>query len=524
MRKYLTLLAIVLMIAGAVVPLAGAQDEETFTLTIMHTNDTHAAHLPNGDGDGGVARQLTVVNQIRESVDNSLLLDAGDRFTGTLFHQQYLGQDNVQIMNMLGYDAMTLGNHEFDNGDDILARFIEGVNFPVLTANIDFSASDALGGMVEPYTVLEVGGQQVGVVGLITPETEILASPGDELVFDYDIEGATQAAVDELLEMGINKIIVLTHIGYAHDLNLAEAVRGVDVIIGGHSHTLLSEKYAGADGPYPTVVENPDGDPVLVIQAATKTEYLGRLDIEFDAAGIPVDWEGDTILLSRYITPDPEMAALLDELEAPLVELREKVIGEAAVFLVGDRAVCRVEECNLGNLITDAMRENTGADIVITNGGGIRADIEAGEVTMGDVLTVLPFGNLISTLELSGADVVAALENGVSQVEDGAGRFPQVSGLRYTWDGSQEPGSRIVSVEVWDEESGEYQPLDPNVIYYVATNDYMRNGGDGYSVLAENAINPYDFGSPLDAVVADYIAANSPVAPQVEGRITRVDQ
>ncbi len=523
MRRVFALLLITLLIVG-MAPVASAQDGETFTLTIMHTNDTHAHHLPNRDGDGGAARQLTVVQQIRDSVEHSLLLDGGDRFTGTLFHQQYHGQDNVQVMNMLGYDAMTLGNHEFDNGDDILAMFIEGLTFPVVSANIDFSASEVLAGKVSPYVVLDVGGEQVGVFGLTTPDTEELASPGDELVFDYDLEQVAQATVDELHAMGVNKIILLTHIGYNKDLALAEAVSGVDVIIGGHDNALLSNRYVGADGPYPTVVESPDGAPVLVVQAYTTTLYLGRLDVTFDAEGNAVDWDGDTIFLSRYITPDPAMANLLSELEAPLEELRNTPVGEAAVFLVGDRSVCRVAECNLGNLIADAIRTHTGADIVLQNGGGIRADIPDGQVTLGDVLTVLPFGNLISTLDLKGEYVIEALENGVSQVEDVAGRFPQVSGLRYTWDGSREPGDRIVSVEVLNEETGEYEPLDPEAIYYVATNDYMRNGGDGYDMLEEHAIDPYDYGSPLDEVVANYIAANSPVAPEAEGRITRVDQ
>ncbi len=522
MRRLMLTLAIVL--AVGLIPSTAAQDDGTFALTIMHTNDTHAQHEANRDHNGGVARQATVVQQIRAEVEHSLLLDAGDRFTGTLFHQQHMGQDNIQIMNLLGYDAMTLGNHEFDNGDTVLATFLDGINFPAVVSNVDFSASEELNGKVLPYTVLEVDGESIGIIGLITPETAILSSPGETLVFNPDLAVITQQYVDELSEMGVNKIIALTHIGYNHDVELAAEVSGVDIIIGGHDNTFLSNTYAGAAGEYPTVLESTSGEPVLVVQAYTKTEYLGRLDVEFDADGILVDWEGDAILLSQYITPDPQMAALVAELAAPIEELRQTPIGETAVYLVGDRSVCRVEECNLGNLIADAVRAETGADIVFQNGGGIRADIPDGVVTLGDVLTVLPFGNLVSTMSLAGADVWTALENGVSQVEDGAGRFAQVSGLRYTWDGSQEPGNRIVSVDVWNDETGEYEPLDLEEVYYVATNDFMRAGGDGYSVFAENAMNPYDYGSPLDQVVADYITANSPVAPEVEGRITRIDQ
>ena len=523
MRKVLAVLLIAVFVIGLVPNVAAQDGDEVFTLTLLHTNDTHAAHRAD-DGVGGVARQMTVVNQVRAATDNVLLVDAGDRFTGSLFHQQYKGQDNVQIMNMLGYDVMTLGNHEFDNGDDTLAAFLESLDFPTVAANVDVSASDALGGLVQPYVVLDVGGEMIGVTGLDTAETAILASPGPDVVFDTDLAGAAQVAVDEMLAQDVNKIILLTHIGYNQDVALAGELSGVDIIVGGHSHTLLSNQYAGAVAEYPTVMESASGEPVLIVQAGEKNEYLGRLDVEFDPTGVLADWDGDAIKLSQYITPDEQMTALLDELAGPIEELKQQVIGEAGVYLVGDRSVCRVAECNLGNLITDALIAHTNADIALQNGGGIRADIDEGAVTMGDVLTVLPFGNLISTLELSGADVWAALENGVSQAEDMAGRFPQVGGLRYTWDGSQEPGSRIVSVDVWNDDTGEYEPIDMDALYYVATNDYMRNGGDGYAVLAENAVNPYDFGSPLDQVVANYIAANSPVTPEVEGRITRIDE
>lgn len=512
-----------------------AQDDETFALTILHTNDTHSHHEPNSAGDGGVARQATVVEQIRSEVESVLLLDGGDRFTGTLFHQQYRGEDSIQIMNALGYDAMTLGNHEFDDGDEVLAAFIDGLEFPVVTTNVDFSESEILAGKVQPYVILDVNGEQVAIIGLVTPDTPFLSSPGDELVFNDDLAGATQAAVDEITAAGVNKIILVTHIGLDADLEVAQNTTGIDIIVGGHSHTLFGNAYVASEAEYPVETTNADGETVIIVQAGSYNTYLGRLDVEFDADGVLTSWGGDTIFLSRYITPDPEVEAIITDLAGPIEELRATVIGQSSVFLVGDRAVCRAEECNLGNLITDALRWETGAQIAITNGGGIRASIPDAptpedvalatpeEVTLGEVLTVLPFGNLVSTLELTGADVIAALENGVLLVEEGAGRFPQVSGLRFTWDPSQPAGSRIVSVEVLGDD-GEYAPIDPEATYTVVTNDFMRGGGDEYTVFAENAINPYDFGRPLDQVLADYIAENSPVAPEIEGRITTVGE
>ena len=522
-RKLLLILAPLALLVSVV----GAQD--AYELTIMHTNDVHGHHEPQRNGDGGAARQATVVNQIRAEGGNNLLLDGGDRFTGTLFHVQHRGQDSVQIMNAIGYDAMALGNHEFDDGEEILAAFVTSLNFPALSANTDFSEEPLLAGLVKPSVTLEVGGDQIGIIGLVTPETDILSKPSDAIVFDSDLIGVTQNEVDKLTAEGVNKIILLTHIGYGADVAVAQGVSGVDVVVGGHTNTFLSNQYAGALGEYPTVLESLSGEPVLVVQASTKTLYLGRLDVEFDADGVVSDWDGDAILLSRYISPDPHLSDIIAGLAEPIAELRAVPVGETSVALTGTSPrLCRIEECLLGNVITDAVLEDTGVDIVLQNGGGIRADIAEGAVSLGDVLNVLPFGNLISTFELTGADVLAALENGVGRVQvddsnnptvDGAsGRFLQVAGLRFTFDATQEPGSRIVSVEVMQD--GDYVALDMEAVYSVASNDYMRGGGDGFSILETNAMNAYDAGRPLDQVVADYISANSPLSVELEGRIT----
>lgn len=527
MRKYAVLLCVVLLaMLGAVI---NAQDEEPFTLTIMHTNDTHATHEPDGNGNGGVALLAAVVKQIRAEAENSVLLDGGDRFTGTLYHTVYKGQDQIQVMNLLGYDAMSLGNHEFDSGDDILAQFLDGVNFPVLAANLDTSASPLLADKVQPYVILEVGGQQIGVIGLVTADTVGISSPGPELVFSDDYATIVNGIVDELEGQGINKIILVTHTGITADQEFAAQLSGVDVFVGGHSHTLYSNAYAAGSGDYPVEFTDADGGTIYYVQAGEKTTYLGRLNVTFDAAGVVTAAAGDTILLSRYITPDAEAAALISTLLESVVTLRDQETGATATELInGDRVVCRVEECAMGNIIADAMRAETGAQIALMNGGGVRASIDAGPITVGDVLTVQPFSNTMATFELSGADLIAALENGVFSIvvnDDGtvsreglAGRFAQVSGMRYTFNPTLEPGSRIVSAEILNED-GSYSPIDSEVIYSVVTNNFVRLGGDFYTVLAENAINPYDFGRTDWEVLADYIAAQGEISPVVEGRI-----
>ncbi len=503
-----------------------AQDNGTFSLTIMHTNDTHAAHDPDREGNGGVAREATVVRQIRAEASHSLLLDGGDRFTGSLYHSYYQGIDSARVMVELGFDAMVLGSYEFTHGAQTLADFIEALDFPVVVANVDFSGSSALAGKMQPYTIVEFDSEPVGIIGITRADARVRPIP--ELEFSDNYVEITQNAIDDLTSQGVNKIILISHLGYFDDLEIATQLTGIDIIVGGDSNTLLSNTHPDAEGPYPAIINSASSDPVAVVQAAQQNRFLGRLDAVFNTEGILVEWSGDAIELTADIEPDPDMEALITELSEPLEIFRAEVIGETQVRLDGsddDYEICRFEECTMGNLITDAMRESTSAQIAFQNGGGIRASIEIGVITVDHVLQVLPFNNTYVIFELSGIDIIAALENGVSRTEqlEGNGRFLQVSGLRYSWDGSQNIGRRIVSVEVMNED-GSFEPLDPDDIYTVATNDFLYAGADDYTMFSRNSENGYDYGLPLDGLVRDYIAANSPIFMQTEGRITRLDR
>lgn len=536
----ITLLFAIVLAYGATP--AVAQEDAGFTLTILHTNDTHARieqfagssstcseeQAASGACVGGVARRATKIAELMGSATNPILVDAGDQFQGSLYYTQYRGEEAAEFMPMLGYQAMAIGNHEFDDGPANLARFIDSVGLPVLSANIDASADPDLAGKIPPYTVLDVNGEQVGVIGLTTDTTPFSSSPGDTVAFGEYV-ASLEPVIAELEALGINKIVLLSHIGYTDDQTLAAAIDGIDVIVGGHSHTLLANTIEGASGPYPTVVDSPSGAPVLIVQAEAYGKYLGNLEVTFDADGVASAWQGEPILLDASVAEDPDVLARVQALGQPLAELRNKVVGQSAIDLDGSRASCRFGECTMGNLITDAMlwaTQNDGAQVAIENGGGIRASLPAGDITRGGVLEVLPFGNMAATLGLKGADLLLALENGVSRAEnpdnEGTGRFPQVAGIRFSWDGGKPAGERIVSAEVRNAD-GSYSPVDPDAVYQVVTNDFLRRGGDEYTIFAEAAINPYDFGSPLDQILADYIAAFSPVNPVIEGRITRVD-
>ena len=522
-KRFLLSLLLAVALTLAFVPAAMA--EGPITVTILHTNDTHA-HLESFEPfkqplQGGVARRYTLIEQIRAEGGNVILLDAGDVFQGTLYFNQYQGQADLYFMNAMGYDAMCVGNHEFDSGPAVLAAFVDGAEFPVISANIDVSAEPTLAGKIPAYTVLDVAGEKIAVFGLTTEDTPILSSPGPNVIFKDPISSA-EATVDELEAQGINKIIALTHLGYSRDLDLAAAVEGIDVIVGGHSHTLLGDM-EGAEGPYPTVVTSPAGEPVLVVTAKCWGSYLGRLDVTFTAEGVVETYGGAPIFIDESIPENPEMAAKLAEYAAPIEELKATVIGQTAVDLDGEREHVRTMETNLGNLICDAMLWRTAADntvIAIQNGGGIRASIPAGDVSLGQVLEVLPFGNTIVNFDLTGAEIVEALENGVSMVEEVKGRFPQVGGLRYAFNPDLPAGSRIISVEVWDPAQKAYVPLDLKATYRVCTNNFLYGGGDGYEVFATKAQNVNETGLLLSDVLVEYIKARSPVSPAVEGRIT----
>ena len=503
------------------------------TLTILHTNDFHSRIEPINKYDsscaakdnaagkcfGGSARLISAVRAARETAPNVILVDGGDQFQGTLFYTYYKGKAAAEMMNAIGYDAMTVGNHEFDDGPEVLRGLIDSVDFPVLMANADVSKEPALAGVLMPSTVIERGGEKIGLIGLTPRNTAELASPGKLITFLNPVP-AIKAEIARLGAEGVTRIIALSHSGYREDIRIAKAVDGIDVIVGGHSNTFLSNRSDRAEGPYPTWIEGPDGGRTAIVQAYAYGKFLGRLEVTFDAQGQVTAATGEPILIDGDIAEDSTLKAHIAELAKPLDEVRNRVVAQAAAAIDGSRETCRAGECAMGNLVADAMLarvKGQGVQIAITNGGGLRASIDAGPVTMGEVLTVLPFQNTLSTFQLTGAGILAALENGVSKIEDGAGRFPQVAGLRYTYDPKADAGSRIAAAEVI--EDGTWTALDQTKLYGVVSNNFLRGGGDGYGVFANDAVDPYDFGPDLADVVAEYLIAGGAYEPYTDGRI-----
>ncbi|WP_270729280.1 bifunctional metallophosphatase/5'-nucleotidase [Shimia sp. Alg240-R146] len=514
-----------LMTGAAALTVTAGMAAADYSLTILHTNDFHARFEPiskydsgcsadsNAEGKcfGGSARLVSALADARARSNNAILVDGGDQFQGTLFYTYYKGKLAAEMMNKMGYDAMTVGNHEFDDGPEVLRGFMDAVDFPVLMSNADVSGEAMLADTLAKSTVIERGGEKLGLIGLTPQDTDELASPGPNIIFT-DPVGAVQGEVDKLTEMGVNKIIVLSHSGYGVDQRVAANTTGVDVIVGGHSNTYLSNTSDRAEGPYPTMVGK-----TAIVSAYAYGKFLGELNVTFNDAGEIVETVGEPIIMDASVSEDEATVARIAEAAAPLEEIRSKVVAETAEAIDGERGSCRAAECTMGNIIADAMLDRVkdqGVQIAIQNGGGIRASIDAGEVTMGEVLTVLPFQNTLSTFQVTGETIVSALENGVSQYEDGAGRFPQVAGMTFAFDVSRPVGSRISDVMVGD------APIELGKLYGVVSNNYVRNGGDGYKMFRD-AQNAYDYGPDLADVTAEFMAANGPVTPYLDGRITK---
>ncbi|SCX25777.1 5'-nucleotidase C-terminal domain-containing protein [Agrobacterium rosae] len=527
------------LMTASVVSLSAGAALADYQLNILHINDLHSrieainksdstcstAEADKKECFGGIARVKSAIDARRTELGanaNILVLDAGDQFQGSLFYTQYKSGPVAEFMNGIGFDAMAIGNHEFDDGPAELLKLINAVKFPIISGNTKIADGSELKDKFKGYIIKEMGGQKVAVVSVLATDTNETSSPGDKVTFEDEIE-YLKGAVKEIQDQGVNKIVVLSHVGYVKDQEIARSVDGIDVIVGGHSHTLLSSTDPKAAGPYPTLVKDPSGVEVPIVTAYAYSKYLGDLTVTFDDNGVVKSTSGAPKLLDASVTPDEAFTKRVTELAAPLEAVKAKEIGTSEAAIDGSREVCRAKECTMGNLVSDALLDRVkdqGITIAIQNGGGLRASIDAGPVTMGEVLTVLPFQNSIATFQIKGVDLLAALENGAGQIEEGAGRFVQTAGLKYSFDRSKPAGSRIVSVEV--KEGDAFVKLDPEKTYGVVTNNYTRTGGDGFKTFATKAINPYDFGPSLEDAVAAYIGAHSPYKPYLDGRVADV--
>lgn len=496
---------------------------EDFVLTVIHTNDLHARIEPTARRDqsfGGYARQATVIRKLRNAHANSVLLNGGDTFQGTLYFNVYEGLADLAFMNYIGYDAMAVGNHEFDKGPAPLERFARLAKFPVLASNLDLTGEPELAKVIRRHIVLEVGGQKVGVIGLLTDDTPNISSPGENVKF-LDQVASVRRSIGELETQGVNKIVLLTHIGYAEDVAIAKRIPELDVVVGGHSHTLLGEAVEGLQppgGPYPTLVEGEGGHRTLVVQAGDWGRVVGLLHVKFDEGGRVKSWQGQPIVVDKDVTEDPVAAAMAQAFKKPIEAKANEVVGHTETGLPRDNGP--QGENPMGNVIADAMHaatEKAGAVMATMNAGGVRAPIDAGPITYGHAITVQPFGNTLTLLDLSGAELKAVLEHGLANAPEYSGAFLHVSkNVRVEYDPKRPAGDRITNLTI----SG--KAIAPGDTYRICTNSFTAGGGDFHDVLKNAKGYRLDTGLlDLDALL-DYLKANKPTNRTIEGRIVRI--
>lgn len=498
MKRFLVTLLVITMVLSSL-GFAFANETEAVVINILHTNDMHS-RVGESDTGIGYAKLAGLVNQYREEASNVLLLDAGDTFHGENIANLVEGESIANIMNAMKYDAMAPGNHDFNYGQERLLALDELTDFPVLGANVLKEDGTSF---LQEYTIFEFEGIKVGVFGLCSPETSFKTHPNNVIGLTFEDPVEIAKAMVEKLQDEVDVIIALAHLGEEGEdtsIKVAEAVEGIDVIVDGHSHSVYEEGSLVND--------------VLIVSTGEHGQNLGVAEITIEDGNVV---SKTAKLISKEetaeIDDDENVLQIITETVEAQDEILAEVIGETAVHLDGEREDVRTKETNLGNLIMDAFLAETGADLAMTNGGGIRSSLEAGEITKGDVITVVPFNNFVITKKLTGSKIKEALEFSVRLYPEANGGFLHVAGLTFSFDPNRAEGERVFNVMVGEE------PLDMDKEYIVATHDFLAAGGDGYEMFAgTETINEYPV---MNEVVINYIKDQWIVInPVVEGRIT----
>lgn len=503
--RRLALALFVALLITSHAPLARQQTVRVCTVrvTLLQVNDVYRFTPADRGARGGLARISTLRKRVMQESPNALFLLAGDTISPSVESITYKGQQMIDAWNQVGLDYSVFGNHEFDYGDEELVKRMKESKFKWLGANVVDSKTGKTFADTPLFDVRELGGVKVGLLGLVLPETKTTSKPGPTTEFHDPCETARQI-IPQMRAAGAQAIVALTHLSLAQDKALARCAPGIDVIIGGHEHTLLQSSSAG----------------VPIFKMTADARELGRIDLNIDPATGKVesiDWK--VIPVDATVEDDPAFAPVVAKYAKLTTELSASV-GSTSVPLDARSATSRSEETNIADFITDAFRRAAGTDVALINGGSIRADdvLPAGGLTVRDVLSILPFGNDLSVIEVTGDVLLQALEHGVSLSGASAepGRFPQVSGIRYSFDASKLAGVRISNVTV----NG--KPLDPKKTYTLVTTSFVAGGGDQYAMF-KGRPNVLKTKLTDSGVLRKAIEDAKTIAPQTDGRIRRLD-
>ena len=500
------------------------------TLTILHVNDTHSYVIPhdlllkfNGvdtlAGVGGYSLLNSAVEDIRSREKNVLLLHGGDILDGTVWSSKFAGSVDVDAMNTLSFDAFVPGNHEFSKSVQEAATLFNRAKFPILAANMDVANEPLLAGQVKPYAIVEYEEQKVGIIGLVTPDTAFLGYTGRNITF-LPAEAAARQYIAELNEFGVNKIVILSHLGYPMDVKLAKAVPGIDIIVGGHSATLMGgpefeQIGLKPEAPYPTELTGPDGGKVLIVQAWENNQMLGQITLMFDDKGRITGYNGQPFILAsngfkvedawgwsyicscrpeygqimQAVAKNPEFKLYWNspEMDSILQPYINQVSGDLnAVVAVADENLIRGPNKGPGPIIADAflwsaLKADPGVQFAIYDTYNVRSDVYKGNILVNDVYTLLPLRQSLATMKVKGNMIKMLLEMGLDShisINDPPPCY-EVSGLKLTIDMNRKSGDRITGMQV-RKPDGSYGDMDMQADYTMAATDY----------LADKSINP----------------------------------
>jgi 5'-nucleotidase / UDP-sugar diphosphatase len=480
------------------------------TITILQLNDVYQISPVDKGKRGGMARVATLQKQIRAASPNTLFLIAGDFISPSVASRLFKGKQMVDALNAAGMEIATLGNHEFDFGPDVLRERMKESKFAYTIANVFDKQTGRPFGGASQYIIREMSGVRVAVFGLLLAETATMSNPGPGVRFDDPVAVGARLS-RKLRSLGADVIIALTHLPMNEDKRLA-AEADLDLIVGGHEHELLQSVANGA----------------AISKMGSDGRNLGRMDLNLVQLRksrlkarsrrvafkvLSMDWQA--IPVTDSIQDDATVAALVAGYEKELNASLSEVLGKTSVMLDARASTVRFTESNLGNFLADVYRETMGADVAIINGGSIRSDTtyEPGDITKKDVLTILPFENTLVKARITGEHLKRLLENGVSAAGQESGRFPQVSGITFTYDARKPVGSRVVSIEA------DGKPVEAASKYTIAVSAYVLGGGDGYDFKGAETLVNAESGPVEPDVVMEAIKKRGTISPQVEGRI-----
>lgn len=544
MKHYIYLSILILL--SFITMACASTKSEPLTLTILHVNDTHS-HLESLNYDlmlggektrvklGGFDRLVSIINEEKEQSINPILLHAGDALTGTIYYTLFQGKSDAEVLNTVDWDAFALGNHEFDDGNEVLKLFLDKLDTATVAANVVAEKGSILKNKWKPYKIMMIDGQKIGIIGIdIVGKTKNSSNPGDDISFYDEIE-TTKKYVAELEKKKINKIIVLTHIGHENAKNMAKKVSGVDIIVTGDSHSFLGNADTDAvgvnkDDVYPAMQVSPSGEPVAVVQAWEYSKLLGKLQVDFNREGIIENIEGYPIIILddsfkrknsegkrvelegeardtiyAEIKNNPSLAIVNSDTETlRIIEKYRKekdVVGKAVIAEISEDipggSAERIPKESEGGHFTAQLVANgmlyklrssgTGkVDAVIQNAGGVRIPLLQGPIDTETIFSLLPFSNTLVSIELTGLQIKTALEQSIDYAlnpSGSTGSFPYTAGLRYTADLKQSLGSRVSNIEI--EKDGAWNAIDDTMTYIVGINNYIAGGKDGYVIFGE---------------------------------------